>query len=127
MEMLEQKEGRLIVHLPGELDHHHTENIRAAVDHMIRTTLIGEVEFDFSETLFMSINTPILHIQNIPASDYQNSFNSLDCPAISPTVKVPPSNTVSYIFCTKIITLTPLQTGSCQSGNSTNTASSISK
>lgn len=34
MEMLEQKEGRLIVHLPGELDHHHTENIRAAVDHM---------------------------------------------------------------------------------------------
>ena len=45
MEMLEQKEGRLIVHLPGELDHHHTENIR--------TTLIGEVEFDFSETLFM--------------------------------------------------------------------------
>ena len=53
MEMLEQKEGRLIVHLPGELDHHHTENIRAAVDHMIRTTLIGEVEFDFSETLFM--------------------------------------------------------------------------
>lgn len=35
MEMLEQKEGRLIVHLPGELDHHHTENIRAAVDHMI--------------------------------------------------------------------------------------------
>ena len=53
MEMLEQKEGRLIVHLPGELDHHHTENIRAAVDHMIRTTLVGEVEFDFSETLFM--------------------------------------------------------------------------
>ena len=40
MEMLEQKEGRLIVHLPGELDHHHTENIRAAVDHMIRTTLV---------------------------------------------------------------------------------------
>ena len=53
MEMLEQKGGRLIVHLPGELDHHHTENIRAAVDHMIRTTLVGEVEFDFSETLFM--------------------------------------------------------------------------
>ena len=47
MEMLEQKGGRLIVHLPGELDHHHTENIRAAVDHMIRTTLVGEVEFDF--------------------------------------------------------------------------------
>ena len=50
MEMLEQKGGRLIVHLPGELDHHHTENIRAAVDHMIRTTPVGEVEFDFSET-----------------------------------------------------------------------------
>ena len=53
MEMLEQKEGRLIVHLPGELDHHHTENIRAAVDHMIRTTPVGEVEFDFSRTMFM--------------------------------------------------------------------------
>ena len=50
---LEQKPRKLIVHIKLEEEQNHTENIRAAVDHMIRTTLIGEVEFDFSETLFM--------------------------------------------------------------------------
>ena len=53
MDMLEQKGGRLVVHLPGELDHHHTEGIRAAVDRVIRTEPVGELEFDFSETRFM--------------------------------------------------------------------------
>lgn len=37
---------------PGELDHHHTENIRQRWSYD-PTTLVGEVEFDFSETLFM--------------------------------------------------------------------------
>ena len=53
MEMLEQKGRRLVVHLPSEVDHHHTEAIRAAVDHESRIQPVEELEFDFAGTLFM--------------------------------------------------------------------------
>ena len=53
MELLERKGIRLVVHLPEEVDHHHTEEIRRQVDKVIRKEPVSEVEFDFSETLFM--------------------------------------------------------------------------
>ena len=53
MELLERKGIRLIVHLPEEVDHHHTEEIRRKVDAVIRKEPVGEVEFDFSGTEFM--------------------------------------------------------------------------
>lgn len=53
MTRLERKGIRLIVHLPAEVDHHHTEEIRRQVDAVIQEEPIGEVEFDFRETGFM--------------------------------------------------------------------------
>ena len=53
MELLERKGIRLSVHLPEEVDHHHTEEIRRKVDAVIRKEPVGEVEFDFSGTEFM--------------------------------------------------------------------------
>lgn len=51
--MLESKGIRLVVHLPVELDHHHTEEIRKKVDRKIQEEPISELEFDFSDTAFM--------------------------------------------------------------------------
>lgn len=53
MDMLERKGIRLIVHLPAELDHHYTEEIRREVDLTVREEPISELEFDFSRTVFM--------------------------------------------------------------------------
>ncbi len=53
MELLERKGIRLVVHLPEEVDHHHTEEIRRQVDKVIRKEPVSEVEFDFSGTEFM--------------------------------------------------------------------------
>lgn len=53
MDMLEQKGTRLIIHLPAELDHHYTEEIRKEIDLTVREEPINELEFDFSQTAFM--------------------------------------------------------------------------
>lgn len=53
MNMLESKGIRLVVHLPVELDHHYTEEIRKNIDRKIQEEPIGELEFDFSDTAFM--------------------------------------------------------------------------
>lgn len=53
MDMLEQKGTRLIVHLPAELDHHYTEEIRKKIDLTVREEPVSELEFDFSRTVFM--------------------------------------------------------------------------
>lgn len=53
MDILEMKGIRLVVHLPVELDHHVTEELRKRVDRMIREEPISELEFDFAGTLFM--------------------------------------------------------------------------
>ncbi len=53
MEQLERKGARLVVHLPSELDHHCTETIRREVDRRVGAEPITELEFDFSETVFM--------------------------------------------------------------------------
>ncbi|MCD8242045.1 MAG: anti-sigma factor antagonist [Lachnospiraceae bacterium] len=53
MGILEKKGERLIVHLPRELDHHYTEEVRRRVDAALRTEAISELEFDFSGTVFM--------------------------------------------------------------------------
>lgn len=53
MDMLELRGNRLIVHLPAELDHHHTEEIRKEIDRTVEKKMIDKVEFDFSQTVFM--------------------------------------------------------------------------
>lgn len=53
METLELKGIRLVIHLPAELDHHVTEELRKRIDRIIREEPISELEFDFARTLFM--------------------------------------------------------------------------
>lgn len=53
MDMLELKGSRLVVHLPEEVDHHSTEEIRRKVDELVEKKPVDEVEFDFSRTVFM--------------------------------------------------------------------------
>ena len=53
MNMLESSGTKLVVHIPVELDHHYTEEIRKEVDLRIREEPIQELEFDFSKTVFM--------------------------------------------------------------------------
>ena len=53
MELLEQWGVRLIVHLPAELDHHCTEELRKEIDRTLEKEPVSELEFDFSETAFM--------------------------------------------------------------------------
>lgn len=53
MDLLEQKGTRLVVHLPAELDHHCTEALRKMIDQKIEAEPIGELELDFSRTIFM--------------------------------------------------------------------------
>ena len=53
MELLEQRGVRLIVHLPAELDHHCTEELRKEIDRTLEKEPVSELEFDFSETAFM--------------------------------------------------------------------------
>ncbi|MDO4260985.1 MAG: STAS domain-containing protein [Eubacteriales bacterium] len=53
MTMLQRQGGRVVVRLPEEVDHHHTEEIRRQVDRIVREEPVTEVEFDFSETAFM--------------------------------------------------------------------------
>lgn len=53
MEWMEVKGSRLVVSLPPELDHHYTEEIRTEVDRMVSRQPVDEVEFDFTQTVFM--------------------------------------------------------------------------
>lgn len=54
MEELFQKNGNcLIVHLPGELDHHVAEGIRKAIDKELSKGEMRSVAFDFRNTSFM--------------------------------------------------------------------------
>ncbi len=53
MDMLEMRGSRLVVHLPEELDHHYTEEIREEIDEAVKNYPVDEVEFDFSKTAFM--------------------------------------------------------------------------
>lgn len=53
MEVLEMKGARLVIHLPAELDHHVTEELRKEVDRILQEEPISELEFDFAGTLFM--------------------------------------------------------------------------
>jgi len=53
MKLLDQRGAYLIVHLPVELDHHCTEEIRREIDTMLQEKPISELEFDFSKTIFM--------------------------------------------------------------------------
>ena len=53
MDMLGLKGSRLVVHLPEEVDHHSTEDIRRSVDELVERQPVEEVEFDFSRTAFM--------------------------------------------------------------------------
>ena len=51
--MLELRGIRLVIHLPVELDHHYTEELRRQIDEIVQEKPISELEFDFSQTMFM--------------------------------------------------------------------------
>ncbi len=53
MRLLERRGERLIVHLPVELDHHCTEELRREIDRILEKEPVSELEFDFSGTIFM--------------------------------------------------------------------------
>ena len=53
MDKLELRGNRLVVHLPAELDHHCTEDLRKNIDRRLQEEPIQELEFDFSDTGFM--------------------------------------------------------------------------
>lgn len=53
MDQMELRGNRLVVRLPAELDHHHTESIRREADRLVTEHPVDELEFDFSETVFM--------------------------------------------------------------------------
>lgn len=53
MDLLEMKGSRLVLHLPVELDHHCTEELRRKIDRIIQEEPVMELEFDFSRTIFM--------------------------------------------------------------------------
>ncbi|MBS6397807.1 MAG: anti-sigma factor antagonist [Clostridiales bacterium] len=53
MSMLELRGIRLVIHLPVELDHHYTEELRRQIDEIVQEKPISELEFDFSQTMFM--------------------------------------------------------------------------
>jgi len=53
MDKLELRGNRLVVHLPAELDHHCTEELRKNIDRRLQEEPIQELEFDFSDTGFM--------------------------------------------------------------------------
>lgn len=53
MDKLELRGNRLVVHLPAELDHHCTEELRKNIDRRLQEEPVQELEFDFSDTGFM--------------------------------------------------------------------------
>lgn len=53
MDKLEIRGNRLVVHLPLELDHHCTEELRNNIDRRLKEEPVQELEFDFTETVFM--------------------------------------------------------------------------
>lgn len=52
-ELFQIKGSCLIIHLPGELDHHAAEKIRTAVDKKLEGGEYRSVVFDFRNTTFM--------------------------------------------------------------------------
>lgn len=49
----ELKEGKLVVWVPRELDHHQAGKLRAQTDLMIENYRVRQLVFDFSRTEFM--------------------------------------------------------------------------
>lgn len=49
----EAKGQTLIIHLPGELDHHNCQNLKYETDLLMEENYITRIIFDFSETRFM--------------------------------------------------------------------------
>ncbi len=49
----EAKGQTLIIHLPGELDHHNCRNLKYETDLLMAENYINRIVFDFSETRFM--------------------------------------------------------------------------
>ena len=43
----------LVIHLPGELDHHNCRNLRYETDLLLAENYITRLVFDFSKTVFM--------------------------------------------------------------------------
>jgi len=52
-EAIQKKGNRLMVTIPGELDHHYAEQIKGVVDKQLENGSIRSVVFDFRNTTFM--------------------------------------------------------------------------
>ncbi len=49
----ERLQSTLILHLPSEIDHHSSKEIRERTEEYLRVTSIRHIVFDFSQTTFM--------------------------------------------------------------------------
>lgn len=49
----ELADGRLIIYMPKELDHHQASKLKLEADYLIEANQIRELIFDFAETEFM--------------------------------------------------------------------------
>ena len=49
----EAKGSTLIIHMPGELDHHSSRNLRYETDLLMAENYISRIIFDFTRTTFM--------------------------------------------------------------------------
>ncbi len=53
MEEMQMENGRLIVHVPKELDDHNAKKMKEQIDRILETHWIRTLIFDFRETAFM--------------------------------------------------------------------------
>ena len=49
----ERLQSTLVLHLPREIDHHSSQEIRERTEEYLRATSIRHIVFDFSQTTFM--------------------------------------------------------------------------
>ena len=49
----EAREQMLVIHLPGELDHHNCRNLKRDTDLLLAENYINRIVFDFTHTSFM--------------------------------------------------------------------------
>lgn len=52
-ELIQQREGTLVVKIPAEVDHYFVDAVRDEVDCKLQTEDISVLEFDFRDTEFM--------------------------------------------------------------------------
>lgn len=73
----EAKGSTLIIHMPEELDHHNSRNLRYETDLLMAENYVSRIIFDFSRTMFMDssgIGILLNRYKQIKASGGKVSF-----------------------------------------------------